>query len=149
MAGDEKEMGPRFVPITSEVAIIASAFNEKVYKDPELYKIAFESGRLITDKERMHYVPREGEDEALETINELIISKHIRYLEIDPQHDDLFYDDPKQKDLLSRFQTAQGKHHETLYREVTAARIGFVISQVVEYKDKRRTREKPVVKRAG
>lgn len=149
MAGHEKEIGPRLVPTTSEVAIIANVFNEKVYADPHLYKAAFESGRLITNKLEMHYVPRDGEDEALNMINGLITSEHIRYLEIDPRYDDLFYDDPDQKKLLKRFQTSQGKHHETLFREVTAARLGFIIDQIVQFEDKHKSKRKTIIAKAG
>ncbi len=140
---------PGLVPVNSEVAMLAASMNERIYDNPRIYKAAIESGRLITDTGVVHYAPMEGEDEALSAINEFIAADQSRRIELDTASDELLYKDPDHVALLSRFVKSSGNSQREKLKEVTASRLGFVISRIVTFEEARQVKRRRTIAKAG
>lgn len=141
---------PGLIPVTSEVSILAATLNEEIYSNPRIYKAAVESGRLVTDTVVVHYVPREGEDEALKRINDFITSEHSRHIEFDSQSDDLLYEDTEHLAAVRRSKEAKNtSDQQKLVQKVHASRLKFMINRIVDFQESQQTAPKRFVRKAG
>jgi hypothetical protein len=148
---------PELIPIFKEDASHPSKFleetahslQEEIYTQPEVYHAALASGRLACDKEVVYYAFRDGEEEAVDRINNFITSRYNRYIEFDPITDDALYEDTQHLALLKQFSKSEGQHQEQLRLKVGASRLGFFVSRVLEWQEAAAKTQKVIVRKAG